>query len=308
MQLLEDLSRPYRGIQSHPIHVLHSELYILELLAESCSTHWAGVNTISKPIHGDGQDSDFEGDDLEKGPKHFTLPKWNGQKRRESRNALLTRDKPPEPLTDDLIKRVLDAARLFLKPISENYVIPAANILDDAFRSMENKGLSSQENVSATNSNLNGTEVPKTLLNNAEAIDAHIREIIEYVSFSNWSRVLEYLRNALMYAAHASGGSAVQAGSGVEEDRNALVTIGFISSLWVDSRKLGIIIQELCGSFLHLRKAFQSVVAIVVPLLITRWVERSPAEFRELHTLHKRLDGGMYMVSLVTLLPFTLDI
>jgi neurofibromin 1 len=53
-----------------------------------------------------------------------------------------------------------------------------------------------------------------------------------------------------------------------------------------------VVIQELCGSFLHLRKAFQTTVAIVLPLLITRWLERNPGEFIDLHSLHKRLDGG----------------
>jgi neurofibromin 1 len=55
---------------------------------------------------------------------------------------------------------------------------------------------------------------------------------------------------------------------------------------------LSVVIQELCGSFLHLRKAYQTTVAIVLPLLINRWLERNPEEFIDLHTMHKRLDGG----------------
>ena len=33
-------------------------------------------------------------------------------------------------------------------------------------------------------------------------------------------------------------------------------------------------------------------MAIVLPLLINRWLERNPEEFIDLHTSHKRLDGG----------------
>jgi neurofibromin 1 len=295
VQLLEALSRPYKEIQSHPIHVLHSELYILELLAECCSIHWAAVNTIPGTSNGDdGQSSDSEGSDSEKGPRHFMQPKWHGQKRRASRNALLVRDKPPEPLADDLVRRLLDAVKLFSKPVSENYVLPATNILDDAFKGYDHGDIFGQE-PNPANGNLSGTEVSKLLLDKTDAIDAHIRGIIEYVSFSNWSRVLEYLRNGLVHAAHAASGSAVQTNFVVEDDRSALITIKFISSFWVDSRKLGIVIQELCGSFLHLRKTFQTTVAIVVPLLITRWLERNPDEFIDLHTLHKRLDGGKHI-------------
>jgi len=294
VQLLEALSRPYKDIQSHPIHVLHSELYILELLAECCSIHWAAVNTISGTSNeDDGQSSDSEGSDSEKGPRHFTQPKWHGQKRRASRNALLVRDKPPEPLADDLVRRLLDSVKLFTRPVSENYVLPATNILDDAFKGYDHGDIFGQE-PNSTNGNLSGTEISQLLIDKTDAIDAQIRGIIEYVSFSNWSRVLEYLRSGLVHAAHPASGSAVQTNFVIDDDRSALITIKFISSFWVDSRKLGIVIQELCGSFLHLRKTFQTTVAIVVPLLITRWLERNPDEFIDLHTLHKRLDGGKH--------------
>jgi neurofibromin 1 len=298
VHLLEDLSRPYKGIQTHPIHVLHSELYILELLAESCSTHWADVNIIQGTSNGDdGQSSDSEGSDSEKGSKNSTPPRRHGQKRRASRNTLLARDTPPKPLPDDLVRRLLDAVKVFSKPVPENYVLPASNILDDAFEFKTRKSLG-QEHVSSTNGHLGDIDVSKLLLDKTDAVDAHVRGIIEYVSFSNWPRVLEYLRNGLLYAARPAAGSAVQTNLVPEDERSALITVKFISTFWVDSRKLGIVIQELCGSFLHLRKSFQTTVAIVVPLLISRWLERNPDEFIDLHSLHKRLDGGMHNFSL----------
>ena len=298
MHLLEDLSRPYKGIQTHPIHVLHSELYILELLAESCSTHWAGVNTIPGASNGDdGQNSDSEGSDSEKGSEHSTPPRWHGQRRRASRNALLARHNPPEPFPDDLVRRLLDAVKVFSKPVSENYVLPANNILDDAF-GFETGDFLGQENASSTNGHLGDTEASKLLLDKTDAVDAHIRGIIEYVSFSNWPRVLEYLKHGLLHAARPAAGNAVQTNLAPEDERSALITVNFISTFWVDSHKLGIVIQELCGSFLHLRKSFQATVAIVVPLLITRWLERNPDEFIDLHSLHKRLDGGMHNFSI----------
>ncbi|KAH7346669.1 hypothetical protein BKA65DRAFT_282221 [Rhexocercosporidium sp. MPI-PUGE-AT-0058] len=291
-QLLEELSQPFKGIQVHPVHVLHSELYILELLAECCSIHWASVNASGASATEEEVLSDAEQSDSDLDKKTTSSPdaKYD-QKRRASRNRLLDRDNPPAPLTDDLVKRLIDAVKLFSRPVPESYVLPAANILDDVF-----KGLSAGESYLPeglpVNGHVNGSEVSKLLVDKSDAIEAYTREIIEYVSYSNWSRVLEYLKNALQQAAHQPTGNPAQANFVADDDRNALVSIRLISSLWVDSRKLSVVIQELCGSFLHLRKNFQTTVAIVLPLLITRWLERNPGEFIDLHSTHKRLDGG----------------
>lgn len=290
VDLLEDLSKPYRGIQAHPIHVLNSELYVLELLAECCSTHWDSINTFGHTRE-DGNKSGSESSDSRPNSKHASPAGESGQRRRASRNRLLQRDNAPEPLPDDLVKRLIDAVKLFSRPVSESYVLPAANILDDVFKGIPMGGSRGSDNT-ATNGHLNGTEVSKLLLDMTDAIESFTRGILEYVSFSNWPRVLEYLRNALQQAAHQPLGNAAPNGLVADDDRNALVTVRLISSFWVDSRKLSVVIQELCGSFLHLRKAFQTTVAIVLPLLITRWLERNPEEFRELHTSQERLDGG----------------
>ena len=298
MHLLENLSKSYKGIHTHPIHVLHSELYILDLLAESCATHWDGVNPSPGASNGDdSQSSDSEPSDSEEGFKHSSSSRWHGQRRRATRNALLARNNPPGPLPDGTVKRLLDVVKVFSKPIPEDYVLPTSNILDEDFR-LETEIYPGQDNATSTNGHLGDTEASELLLDKTDAIDAHIRRIIEYVSFSNWPRVLEYLKHSLLHAARPTAGSAVQTAFAPEDDRSALITFKFISTFWVDSHKLGIVIQELCGTFLHLRKCFQATVAIVVPLLITRWLERNPDEFIDLHSMHKRLDGGMHNFSL----------
>jgi neurofibromin 1 len=296
VQLLEDLAKPYKGVQSHPIHVLHSEIYVVELLAECCSTHWASVNAarFSKGRH-HVQSSDSESSGSEDVLKKAIPPDERyGQKRRASRNKLLARNTAPEPLTNDLVKRLIDAIKLFSRPVSESYVLPASNILDDAFKGIpggDRLVLESTASASA-NGHLNGADVSKLLLDKSDAIEAYTRGILEYVSCSNWARVLDYLKTSLQQAAHQPAGNLAQSNLVTDDDRNALITLRLISSFWVDSRKLSVVIQELCGSFLHLRKVFQTTVAIVLPLLITRWLERNPEEFIDLHSLHKRLDGG----------------
>jgi neurofibromin 1 len=294
VQLLEDLAKPYKGVQSHPIHVLHSEIHVVELLAECCSTHWASVNTsrLGKGRH-HVQSSDSESSGSEDSSKKTVAPDAHyGQKRRASRNKLLARNTAPEPLTDDVVKRLIDAIKLFSRPVSESYVLPASNILDDAFKGIPGGDRLGLESTTSVSGHLNGADVSKLLLDKSEALEAYTRGILEYVSCSNWARVLDYLKSSLQQAAHQPAGSLAQSNVVTDDDRSALITLRLISSFWVDSRKLSVVIQELCGSFLHLRKAFQTTVAIVLPLLITRWLERNPEEFIDLHSLHKRLDGG----------------
>jgi neurofibromin 1 len=291
VQLLEELSRPYKGILAHPIHILRSELYIIELVAECCSEHWASVNVRSAAIGGDGEDSESGDSVSENGfnEAHPVLSQNRG--RRASRNKLLERDIPPDPLDEDLVRRLINVLKLFSRPLSDNYVLPAANILDDVLKGVVNRDTSSSpENTTAGNGTLNGNEVSKLLQENSDIIEGYIRGIVEYVSFSNWSRVLDFVKVALR-TSHPVTASTVSSTAN-DDDRNALITLRFVSSLWVDSRKLSAVIQELCGSFLHLRKPYQATIAIVLPLLINRWLERNPQEFIDLHTMHKRLDGG----------------
>ncbi|RFU34508.1 hypothetical protein B7463_g1822, partial [Scytalidium lignicola] len=293
VQLLEELARPYKGINTHPVHVLRSELYVIELLSECFSTHWARINTAhTTSKNQERPSSDSESSASESASKHRITP---NRTRRASCNKLLERDIAPEPLDDVLVGRLIDAVKLFSNPVSDNYVLPSANILDDISKGSEHavRVLPSVSSA-ALNGQYNQTETAKLIVEKTNAIETYTRQIIEYVSFSNWPRVLEYLKSALrgLRAAHPSIGNTVQTNQVAEDDRNALITIRLISAFWVDSRKLGVIIQELCGSFLHLRKAFQTAVAIVLPMLITRWLERNPEEFVNLHTMHNRLDGG----------------
>ncbi|KAA8565894.1 hypothetical protein EYC84_009705 [Monilinia fructicola] len=282
VQLLEDLAKPYKTISAHPLHVLHSEFYVLELLAECCTTHWESINA--------SENTSDDEDLVSQGYKSYDSIKPEG--RRASRNKLLARDNPPEALDDDLAKRLIDVIKLFSNPIPDGYVLPASNILDDVFGSPPAHDPSGLNATNGTNSQQNGTEAAILIHEHSDATEACIRKVVEFVSFSNWPRTLEYLRGSLrgLLAAQTSNGNQAQNAVGVDDE--GLVTVRLIPSFWVDSRKLGVIIQELCGSFLHLRKAFQTIVAVVVPQLIARWLERNPEEFIELHTMHKRLDGG----------------
>lgn len=279
------------------MHILYSELYVLELLGECCSTHWESINSLQRSARGyHGQESDSESVDSE--TEYIDAPETGAvydKRRRASRNRILARTVPPEPLPEALIRRLLDAVKIFSRPVLESDVLPPSNILDDVFKTVSHSDPYLERAYSDGTNGISlssGIDASQLLLDRADGIDAYTREIVEYASFSNWPKTLDYLKSSLQQAAHQSIGNTAQSNTLSDDDRSTLITLRLISCFWVDSRKLSVIIQELCGCFLHLRKPFQTTVAIVLPLLITRWLERNPNEFIALHTSHRRLDGG----------------
>lgn len=289
VQILEDLSKSHKGINTHPIHVLESELYILELLAECFSVHWASINTPGYCESG-FQYSIKEVIDSEQVTKPQTNAKSFLDNKKTYRNLNNSIGQPPKALDDHLVKRLIDAVKLFSRPISENLNTPTINILDEAlYTPTEITGL---ELKLSKNDHSNSQEVSRLLSERANAIETYTRDIMGYISLSNWPRVLEYFKNALHQATYSGSGNTPASSIISDEEKNLLITLRLMTSLWVDSRKLNIMIQEICSTFLHLQKSFQITITIVLPLLITRWLENNPKEFVELHERNQWLDGA----------------
>jgi neurofibromin 1 len=296
--LLEELSRSHTALNLHPAHILHSEIYIIHLLSECCTENWRNVGLVhDKALSFSKSDSSSRSSLSDLGTISFD-DKHESSILNDGRNPPNSRALPPKALEDALVSRILDAVKLFQTPISESYTLPASNILDDGTSTLGHLDASSFSDSTSSGSTRTGSkDTTKLLDEKAEDIELHIRSIVEFVSASNWNFVLEHLRATIRglrgnYASQASSGAGSQPNSLPEDDTNDLVTLRLVALLWVDARKLGQIIQEFCGSFLHLKKSFQNMVAIVLPLLITRWLEQNPGEFVDLHITHKRLDGG----------------
>ncbi|KAM0278007.1 hypothetical protein ACHAO9_012333, partial [Fusarium lateritium] len=250
--LLEDLARPYAAVTDHPSHILASELYIVAVIADCCSSHWASLS----------QDTD-----VKPGPT-------------------------PPSLDEVLVSRLFDAFKHLLEPIPENCILPAQTLLDRV--STRNVSVSRPESSSVSSDADSSPPSDEKFAETLVELDIHIKTVTEYVTISSWTAAFDYLRNVI-YTIRTSivtqpGVSA--SGSFQDAERAALVVLRLLSFFWVDGPKLGQIIQEICSSFLHFRKPYQSTIAVVSPLLIMRWLDRFPREFVQLHQLHKRLDGG----------------
>ncbi|TDZ28740.1 Neurofibromin [Colletotrichum spinosum] len=267
LALLEDILRNYKGLPppAHPPHVLLSEIYVTALAADCCTSHWDHVKSQSPrlPVAGSGP--------------------------RQSPPIVL-----PEPLDEALVTRVFDAVKWLIEPIPEGFVLPSSTILDDAPRHADPIDRSQGGLVSLPLADVEGLESETLPTSHHADMEPSVRVIVEYVTASTWSCSFDYFRNVVYTVRTAAVVQAApgQSAAPPDDDKAALAVLKILSFFWVDGQKLGLIIQEICSSFLHFRKSFQNTVAVVAPLLIIRWLERYPHEFVQQHTLHKRLDGG----------------
>ncbi|RYC65279.1 hypothetical protein CHU98_g953 [Xylaria longipes] len=267
VSLLEDLARPYKNLSSHHFYVLQSEIYIVALAADCCSAHCQALrksaSSVSPP---DGSPSN--------------TPVF------------------PKPLDDNLVKRVFGHLKLLLEPVPDGYVIPAKAILEDDFvREILDPRYEEPARSLASSS---GSDTARDTIGSRDSdderedIEPFIKVIVEFVSAANWSASFDYVRFAIRSKRATTSAQANSTQSLVmsEEDRTLLVIIKFLSYLWVDAQKLGLVMQELSSTFLHFRRTYQNTVALVAPLLIFKWIERYPREFVRLHSQRRKLDGG----------------
>lgn len=266
LSLLEDLARPHTTVLSHPPHVLLSELYVFELIADCCASNWYRMKGF--------------------GDRSTSSPVSDGPLSPAQRAAFY----PPEALSDVQLSRIFEVIKVLFEPIPDGYTLPAKAILDDS--SAKHVTAPTSEEPTRTPLSTSSSEAPETrnvLQAHAGAIEAHIKLVIEYMTASSWPAAFDFFRN-IMYAARSNLPAAQNApnptAAAAEEERAALVMMRLVSFFWVDSQKLSLVVQEFCSSFLHFRKAFQNTIAVVMPQIITRWLDRYPAEFVQLHSMH----------------------
>ncbi|KAK4144136.1 uncharacterized protein C8A04DRAFT_11820 [Dichotomopilus funicola] len=264
LALLEDAVRPHgKTINSHPPHVLLSELYVLELLADCCASNWYRSK-----------------DETNKTP---------GSPAPEPALSSAQRAAFPRPraLANEQVHRLFDVLKVLFEPIPDNYSLPAKAILDDS--SAKHVATPGAEDMARTPLSASSNEPAETrnlLQAHAGAIEASIKLIMEYVTASSWAGAFDLFRN-VMYTARnhmPPQNGAIPTAATAEEERAALVMMRLVSFFWADGHKLSLVVQEFCSSFLHFRKAFQNTIAVVVPQIITRWLDRHPGEFVQLHS------------------------
>ncbi|KAM0500154.1 hypothetical protein ACHAP8_005294 [Fusarium lateritium] len=250
--LLEDLARPYTTVADHPSHILASELYVVAVIADCCSSHWASL----------------------------------------SRDGDISPSPSPPPLDEVLVSRLFDAFKHLLEPIPENCILPAQTLLDRvSTRNVSvTRPESSSVSSDAESSPPSDEKFAETLVEmdtHIKTVTEYVTTSSWTAAFDYLRNVIYSIRTSIVTQPGVSAPGSFQ-----DAERAALVVLRLLSFFWVDGPKLGQVIQEICSSFLHFRKPYQNTIAVVSPLLIMRWLDRFPREFVQLHQVHKRLDGG----------------
>jgi neurofibromin 1 len=110
-------------------------------------------------------------------------------------------------------------------------------------------------------------------------LDRATFKVIEFLSASNWPLVYQAMRTKLKTLRTTADDLYA---SGLQ----------FIAHLSLNQRKLSLVLQEISGSFLPLRKSSQNALAAILPEAIHRWIDSHPKDFVQLHSSQQRLEGG----------------
>jgi len=105
-------------------------------------------------------------------------------------------------------------------------------------------------------------------------------QIIFYLSTSNWPVMLARFKNRLGYL------------SATAEDNPKTADLRILECSNLQRGKLSAVIQEITGSFLHLKRNAQQTLALVLRRAIWAWIQYHPDEFAQLAASGRRLEGG----------------
>ncbi|KAG1177602.1 hypothetical protein G6F70_005649 [Rhizopus microsporus] len=104
--------------------------------------------------------------------------------------------------------------------------------------------------------------------------------ILSYVSASNWNVVFSKFKSRIMCLTSAA------------DESPEVIDIAIIECSSLNSKRLSMILTELCTSTLHLKKTTQQLVAIALRGAIWNWIESYTSEFMMLSRSQKRLEGS----------------
>ncbi|CAJ0836147.1 20802_t:CDS:10 [Entrophospora sp. SA101] len=111
-------------------------------------------------------------------------------------------------------------------------------------------------------------------------LSRHAGHVIFYISASNWNVVFSRIKSRIGYL------------TSTNDDWPETAELKFLECSDLNSKRLSIVIQELCGSFLNLKKSAQLAMAQVLRKSIWNWIKVFPEEFIALCQSEKRLEGG----------------
>ncbi|KKA28671.1 hypothetical protein TD95_004752 [Thielaviopsis punctulata] len=239
-------------------HVLQSQIYVMALIADCCTENWNAVRAMKK-----------------------------------SSAASVV----PESLDEELVSHIFEAVKTLLEPFPENYELPSSVLLGRDATDFP-RALESQTDELYVGLSMDEIDVERLRVDLID-MDANIKTLIEYVSASSWEACYEYMRQ-VMYALRAAPNVAASGSSQQsilhEGEREALVTFRAMSFFWADLSKMVSILNEITSAYLHLKLPLKNSVAVIIPLIIMRWIDRFPHEFIQIHSKTAKFSATVEML------------
>lgn len=248
-----------------PKLVLLTQTYLVEILADCVSAHWDSIDPPSSPIP----------------PANLRNPGLSSRKTRR-------REREPPPLDDAQANYILELLlRLTASPLSDG----SDGYSTTGERDKNEKDTKDSKGRDGRDTRANNAAAQhRTPDRDLEALDGLPRKptdlerasfkTIEYLSATNWGLVYHTFGTKLKY---------LRTTAADDSDASSLT---FIAHLWLNQKKLSLLLQEIGGSFLPLRKAPQNTIAALLPETIHRWIDAHPKDFVDLHVDNRRLEGG----------------
>ncbi|KAK4704245.1 neurofibromin 1, partial [Phenoliferia sp. Uapishka_3] len=199
----------------------------------------------------------------------------------------------PPPLDDALAKQVLNICIFFLKQhshASEN--TPSSSSTGESpnpsIASLTQAALSAlatsdrtSARKSSKSSRAEGQDKtsPTTRPTVVQAILVAAERILYFLSASNWNVVFNRVKARISHYA-------------ASDELPDSSEMRILEWCCLDRRRLSTVIQELCNTFIHLKRPAQASMSVVLCRAIWSWIESFGAEFSALIIAGRRMEGG----------------
>ncbi|KAI9843719.1 MAG: Ras GTPase activating protein ira2 [Thelocarpon superellum] len=284
--VLDELSTKFGPIRSRPDFVLQSELYVVELLADCCTAHWNRVRLVADA--GAASPSPPDDDRSTASPSSRSQSRSEAADGPDARAARNNHNVVPPALPEAQVMHMINLLTHIITPLPDEQLMPMSSLLDLGF--LPGGGGNRIPDMAAR-----GAAAPPSSRTHGR-LDRAAFQIMEYLSASNWSLLFAYIQTKLKLLralpVTSGPGSMPRPDGAPDSEASALAGLQLLAHVWIDRRKLSVLIQELCACFLNLQKPAQNAVAVLLPETIGRWIDTNPDEFVRLHTFERRLDGG----------------
>ncbi|KAI7901148.1 uncharacterized protein BX663DRAFT_457281 [Cokeromyces recurvatus] len=263
LNLLDGVKMPTNE-ENFPHENLQSQLFILRLLSACMQHHWQYIRDIksdSVSVKASSVAGGYESS-IQSFDSSSRYSKWSAS----DGPSLIEMEDPP-PFEDSVAKHVLAVVCRMMHQLT---------IMEEReYGHMTNHNTQITRTEYYTASNITKTSADIIL-----DIYKAISRVIAYLSASNWNIVFLRVRTRILYLSTTS------------DENPETSDMRLLECCSLNSKRLSIILSELCLNFPNLKKTTQLIVAAILRRAIWGWIETYPSEFMQLCQSQKKLDGG----------------